>query len=169
MALRIRRVNALTGFSDGPQDFTRENSRRIDPFSTAEDAMKALAVFGAGGAQTRSLDPALLVLVKMHVAQMNASTYCIEIYRREAQRLGADDPRFSRLPDWRDSSEFTHRERAGLAWAEAVTQFAGNRVPDCAYEAAQKHFPGDELVALSVAIVAANAWCQIAVTFRLEP
>jgi alkylhydroperoxidase family enzyme len=144
------------------------NSRRIDPFRTADDALKALAVFGGGG-HARTLDPELVVLARMRVAQMNDSAYGIEMVAREAARLSSPETRFAALADWRAGSEFSDREKAALGWVEAVTHFAETRVPDEIYDHARSHFPGDELVALTVAAVSANAWCQIAVSFRLSP
>lgn len=143
-------------------------TRRVDPFNTAEDALKALAVFGGGG-RTRMLDADLVALTKLYVAQMNNSAYCIEMFEREAARLKVPQTRTALLADWRKRLEFSERERAAFVWAEAVVQFAQSHVPDEIYDAARKHFPSDELVALTVAIVAANAWCQIAVSFRLSP
>lgn len=150
--------------------FSRREStgRRIDPFNTADDALKALAVFGGGG-HARTLDPELVVLARMRVAQMNNSAYGIEMVEREAARLPSRETRFVGLADWRTRTEFSDREKAALAWVEAVTHFAQTRVPDETYDHVRTHFSGDELVALTVAVVSANAWCQIAVSFRLAP
>lgn len=155
--------------SDDPSsDKTSDRPRRVDPFTTADDALKALAVFGGGG-HARTLDPDLVVLAKMRVAQMNNSAYGIEMVEREAARLTPPETRFVMLPEWRMRTEFSDREKAALAWVEAVTHFAQTRVPDEIYNMAHTHFPSDELVALTVAAVSANAWCQIAVSFRLSP
>jgi AhpD family alkylhydroperoxidase len=138
---------------------------RLNPYQAAPDAMKAVAaldtyVKGSG------LDPGLIELIKMRASQINGCAYCLHMHSRDARARGESEERLYLLDAWRESPLYTDRERAALAWAEAVTLVSQTRVPDEVYEEARRHFSEEELVKLTVAVGAINAWNRIAISFR---
>ena len=115
-----------------------------------------------------SFDPKLLELVKLRVSQMNGCAHCLHMHRQDAIKLGETDDRLLLLDAWRESALYTERERAALAWAEALTRIAETHAPDAAYEEARNAFSEDELVALSIGVAMINAWNRLAIGFRLQ-
>lgn len=115
-----------------------------------------------------SFDPKLLELVKVRVSQMNGCAHCLHMHRQDAIKLGETDDRLLLLDAWRESALYTERERAALAWAEALTRISETHAPDAAYEEARKAFSEDELVALSIGVATINAWNRLAIGFRLQ-
>ena len=115
-----------------------------------------------------SFDPKLLELVKLRVSQMNGCAHCLHMHRQDAIKLGETDDRLLLLDAWRESALYTERERAALAWAEALTRISETHAPDAVYEEARKAFSEDELVALSIGIATINAWNRLAIGFRLQ-
>jgi AhpD family alkylhydroperoxidase len=116
----------------------------------------------------KSFDPKLLELVKVRVSQINGCAHCLHMHRLDALKMGETDDRLLLLNAWHESQLFTPRERAALAWAEALTDIAESRAPDAAYEEAHGVFSDDELVALSIGIAMINAWNRLAIGFRLQ-
>ncbi|MBY3023726.1 carboxymuconolactone decarboxylase family protein [Rhizobium leguminosarum] len=116
----------------------------------------------------KSFDPKLLELVKVRVSQMNGCAHCLHMHRQDALKLGETDDRLLLLNAWRESQLFTTRERAALAWAEALTQIAKSHTPDDVYDEAHANFSDDELVALSIGVAMINAWNRLAIAFRLQ-
>jgi len=112
------------------------------------------------------LDPGLIELIKMRASQINGCAYCLHMHSRDARARGESEERLYLLDAWRESPLYTDRERAALAWAEAVTLVSQTRVPDEVYEEARRHFSEEELVKLTVAVGAINAWNRIAISFR---
>ncbi len=112
------------------------------------------------------LEPSLWELVKIRASQLNGCAYCLEMHTREAAALGETAPRLHLLAAWRESPLYTDRERAALAWTEAVTLVATSRVPDDIYAEARAHFYEAELVNLTLAIGVINTWNRLAVSFR---
>ncbi|RWA64055.1 carboxymuconolactone decarboxylase family protein [Mesorhizobium sp.] len=115
-----------------------------------------------------SFDPKLLELVKLRVSQMNGCAHCLHMHRQDALKLGETDDRLLLLDAWRESALYTERERAALAWAEALTRISETHAPDAIYEEARSAFSEDELVALSIGIATINAWNRLAIGFRLQ-
>jgi AhpD family alkylhydroperoxidase len=115
-----------------------------------------------------SFDPNLLELVKVRVSQMNGCAHCLHMHRQDAIKLGETDDRLLLLDAWRESALYTERERAALAWAEALTRIAETHAPDAVYEEARNAFSEDELVALSIGVATINAWNRLAIGFRLQ-
>jgi AhpD family alkylhydroperoxidase len=115
------------------------------------------------------LEPALLELVKFRASQINGCAYCIDMHSKDARAHGETEQRLYALSAWRETPFFTERERAALAWAEAVTEVAHGHVPDEVYEQAREHFSEKELVDLTLAIVAINGWNRLAISFRKVP
>jgi AhpD family alkylhydroperoxidase len=112
------------------------------------------------------LDPRLRELVRVRASQINGCTYCIDMHTKDARAIGETEQRLYALPAWHEAPFFTERERAALAFTEAVTQLAVDHVPDRAYEAVAAWFTADEVAALVALIVAINAWNRIAVSTR---
>ncbi|MHB1198984.1 MAG: carboxymuconolactone decarboxylase family protein [Polaromonas sp.] len=114
------------------------------------------------------LEHSLLELVKTRVSQINGCAYCLDIHTKDARAAGETEQRLYLLPAWRETTFYSERERAALAWAEAVTQLAGHEVPDELYDEVQRQFAGKEMVDLTLAIIAINGWNRLAVPFHAE-
>jgi AhpD family alkylhydroperoxidase len=115
------------------------------------------------------LEQSLLELVKFRASQINGCAYCIDMHTKDARAHGETEQRLYALSAWRETPYFTERERAALAWTEAVTLVSATGVPDDDYEEARLHFDDGELVDLTFAIVAINGWNRLAVSFRKVP
>ena len=115
-----------------------------------------------------SFDPKLPDLIKVRVSQMNGCAYCLHLHRQDLIKQGEKEERLLLLDAWHESQLYTQRERAALAWAEALTQVAASRAPDAVYEEAQSVFSEDELLALSIGVAMINARNRLAIGFRLQ-
>jgi AhpD family alkylhydroperoxidase len=102
----------------------------------------------------------------MRASQINGCAYCLHMHARDARAKGESEERLYLLDAWRESPLYTDRERAALAWTEAVTLVSQTRVPDEVYEAVLSQFSEEELVKLTIAVAASNAWNRIAISFR---
>ncbi|HEY1329521.1 MAG TPA: carboxymuconolactone decarboxylase family protein [Casimicrobiaceae bacterium] len=116
-----------------------------------------------------SIEHSLLLLVDLRASQINGCAYCIDMHSKEARASGETEQRLYALDAWRDTPFYTPRERAALAWTEAVTLVADDRVPDAVFEEAHAAFDEKELVELTLAIVAINGWNRLNVAFRNVP
>ena len=115
-------------------------------------------------------DPRLRELVRVRASQLNGCAYCIDMHTKDARAVGESEQRLYGIAAWRDTPYFTERERAALAFTEAVTLMAGDHVPDAAYEAVAAYYSPDEVAALLSLIIAINAWNAIGVaTHTWEP
>ncbi|WP_349747272.1 carboxymuconolactone decarboxylase family protein [Pseudomonas frederiksbergensis] len=141
---------------------------RLDYYSASPKAMKAMIAMEA---LTRdlSIEPALLNLIKIRASQLNGCAFCTDMHSVDARRIGETDRRLYAIVVWRDSGFFSPRERAALAWTEAVTLLAQSHVPDDVYALAREQFGEGELVDLTMAISAINSWNRLAVSFRQTP
>src|SRR5512138_758369 len=108
--------------------------------------------------QNCGLEPALLDLIKLRASQLNGCAYCIDMHTKDARTNGETEQRLYNLSVWRETPYFTDRERAALAFTEAVTLIAQGRVPAEIYEQVRRQFDDEELVKLMLAIVTINAW-----------
>ena len=115
---------------------------------------------------TSALEPRLLELVKMRASQLNGCAYCLDMHSKDARALGEDEQRLHVLAAWREAPFYSERERAALAWCEALTLLPQTAAPDDVYEPLQAEFAEDEIVALTLAIVAINGWNRFAVGLR---
>jgi AhpD family alkylhydroperoxidase len=120
-------------------------------------------------AVTAGLDKRLLELVKLRASQLNGCAFCLNMHNVEARKLGEDQLRLDLVAAWREAPCFTERERAALAWTEALTALTPDHVPDDVYESAKAPFSDEEFVNLTAAVVAINGWNRIAVAFRFVP
>jgi AhpD family alkylhydroperoxidase len=121
-------------------------------------------VIAAGG-----LEPSLIQLLYTRASQLNGCAYCIDMHTRDARAAGETEQRLYALSAWRETPFFTLRERAALAWTEALTNIQQGHAPDEIYEQARSEFDDSELVKLTLAITHINAWNRIAIAFRTEP
>jgi AhpD family alkylhydroperoxidase len=115
------------------------------------------------------LEPSLLELVKLRASQINGCAYCIDMHTKDARARGETEQRLYALSVWRETPFFTERERAALAWTEAVTEVARSHVPDDVYHLARQHFDEKELVDLTLAVVVIDGWNRLAISFREPP
>jgi AhpD family alkylhydroperoxidase len=115
-----------------------------------------------------AIEHSLLELVKMRASQINGCAFCLDMHSRDAIKAGETAQRLFLLDAWREVSLYTARERAALAWTEALTKVTDGHVPDEVFEAVRPHFSDAELVDLSLAIVAINGWNRLAIAFRSE-
>ena len=116
-----------------------------------------------------SLDPRLIDLVKLRASQVNGCAYCIDMHWKDLRARDESEQRLYGLDAWRESPYYTPRERAALEWTEAVTRIGETHADDASYEAARGEFNDQELVELTWAIAAINAWNRIAISFRSVP
>ena len=112
------------------------------------------------------LEPGLLELVKLRASQINGCAYCVDMHSKDLRAAGESEERIYALPVWRESPYFSERERAALAWAEAVTRVCEDHAPDDGYAWARGQFDEKELVDLTAAVVAINGWNRFAISFR---
>src|SRR5690348_8673161 len=116
------------------------------------------------------LEPSLIHLVKMRASQINGCAYCLDMHSKDARAAGETEQRLYLLDAWRESPFYSERERAALAWTEALTRISKTKdVPDALYDEVRKHFSDKEIVDLSLAIIAINGWNRLAIPFRSEP
>jgi AhpD family alkylhydroperoxidase len=141
---------------------------RLDYAHTAPDGFKAMLGLEQYARQS-GLDLALLELVKMRASQINGCAFCLDMHSKDARAAGETEQRLYALDAWRETPFFTDRERAALAWTEAVTRVSETHVPDQIYESVRQHFTEKELVDLTLVIVAINGWNRLAISFRSVP
>ena len=118
--------------------------------------------------RSSGIDPTLLHLVKVRASFLNGCAYCIDMHTKDARAAGETEHRLYALAAWRDTPFFTARERAALAWTDAVTRLGPDGVADEVYETARAQFQEAELVRLTLAIVAINGWNRLSIAFRPE-
>jgi AhpD family alkylhydroperoxidase len=113
-----------------------------------------------------SLEPTLLELVKVRASQINGCAFCLDMHTKDARAIGEDEQRLHLVAVWREASCFSERERAALAWSEAVTLLPESGAPDDVYDALRPVFAEEEIVALTLAIGLINVWNRLSVGFR---
>ncbi len=142
--------------------------QRIKYTEVAPEGYKAMAGLEQY-ARRSGLESSLLELVKTRASQINGCAFCLDMHTKDARAAGETEQRLYALSAWHEAPFFSDRERAALAWTEAVTRVADTHVPDEVYELARKHFSERELVDLTLAIVAINGWNRLAIAFRTVP
>lgn len=115
------------------------------------------------------LEERLLHLVRLRTSQINGCAYCLDMHWKDLIALGEDPQRMYSLDAWRECPYYTDRERAALAWTEAVTLVANGHVPDSVYEEVRPYFKDKELADLTLAITAINTWNRLAIASRTKP
>lgn len=115
------------------------------------------------------LEESLLDLIKLRASQINGCAFCIDMHSKEARARGESEQRLYALDAWRETPFYSDRERAALAWTEAVTLVSKSHVPDEVFEEARAQFSERELVGLTLAVAAINGWNRLAISFRNVP
>jgi AhpD family alkylhydroperoxidase len=114
------------------------------------------------------LEESLILLIKLRASQINGCAYCIDMHWKDARALGETEQRLYGLDAWREVPYYTERERAALAWTDAVTLIADGHVPDAVYEEVKPHYTEKELADLTLAVATINAWNRVATAGRAE-
>jgi AhpD family alkylhydroperoxidase len=138
---------------------------RLDYAAAAPDAMEAMRGLEKV-IESSTLEPRLLELLKVRASQINGCAYCVDMHTKDARAIGEDEQRLHLVAVWREAPSFTPRERAALAWTEALTLLPETGAPDDVYEAMAREFDPPEQVALTLAIVVINGWNRFSVGFR---
>ena len=141
---------------------------RIDFPKAAPGAYMAMRGLEAYVRQS-GLEPGLLELVKTRASQLNGCAYCIDMHTKDARAHGETEQRLYALSAWRETPFFSERERAALAWTEAVTLVADAPIDEDDYDDVRDHFDEKSLVDLTLAIVAINGWNRLSIAFATVP
>jgi len=141
---------------------------RLDARKAAPEAMKAISNLHAY-VRRCGIDHTLLELIKLRASQINRCAWCMDMHTKELRAAGESEQRLYLLSAWRECPFYTERERAALAWTEALTLLTEENVPDDVFTLARSQFSEEELVNLTVAIVAINGANRINVAFRTVP
>jgi AhpD family alkylhydroperoxidase len=119
--------------------------------------------------QACGLERTLIFLVQLRASQVNGCAYCLDMHWKDLRAAGEDEQRLYSLDAWRECPYYSERERAALAWTEAVTLVADGHVPDAVYDEVRVHFGEKELADLTLAVAAINAWNRLSIAARLRP
>ncbi|OKO68621.1 carboxymuconolactone decarboxylase family protein [Bradyrhizobium sp. NAS96.2] len=138
---------------------------RLNFYQAAPETIKALVAVESQ-INASGLEQSLIELVKTRASQINGCAYCINMHTEDARKHGETEQRLYLLNAWRESPLYSERERAALAWTEALTLVSETHAPDADYEAVRAQFTDSELVNLTTLIGAINAWNRIAIGFR---
>lgn len=141
---------------------------RLNHWAAAPKAMQAMLALEKAS-RSNGLEPSLLELVKTRASQINRCAFCLDMHTREARAAGETEERLYMLSAWEEATCYTPRERAALAWTDALTLLAATGAPDSAHAALAAEFAPEEQVALTLAIVTINGWNRFAVGFRAQP
>ena len=141
---------------------------RLDYYRTAPKLLGAMVALERA-VTTSGLEHSLIELVKTRASQINGCAFCIEMHTRDAMAAGEAPARLFLLDAWREAPHYSARERAALAWTEALTLVATTHAPDADYDALPPHFTEEEIVRLSLLIATINAWNRLAIGFRSVP
>ena len=141
---------------------------RLDLSKVSPDAYRAIMGVELF-ARHSGLEHSLLALVKLRASYMNGCAYCVDMHSKDARIDGETEQRIYSVPVWHETPYYTDRERAALAYTEAVTALGHGGVSDEVYDQAAALFPEHEMVALTMAIVAINSWNRVVVPFRVTP
>lgn len=141
---------------------------RISYAKVAPEALHAMRGLETYVRQS-GLEPALLELVRLRASQINGCAYCIDMHTKDARAAGESEQRLYALSAWEETPFYSERERAALAWTEALTRIADTHAPDELYNYVRQHFSEKELVDLTLAIVTINGWNRLAISLRSVP
>lgn len=142
-------------------------TERINAYEASPGAMKA--VMGVAKYLDQcGLEASLMELVKMRASQINGCAFCIDLHSKAAIKAGEDPQRLLMLDAWEESSLFSERERAALAWTEELTKISEKRAPDDLFYEVRAHFSDKEMSDLSTLIALINSWNRLAVGFRYQ-
>jgi AhpD family alkylhydroperoxidase len=135
---------------------------RVNLFEKGDGALKAL--FGLGGYLKKSpLEKSLLELIAYRISQINGCAFCLDMHAKDARAMGETEQRLYALSVWKETSFYTERERAALAWSEAVN---AKDVPQSIFDEAKQHFSDEELIDLTLAVGGTNIWNRLNIAFH---
>ena len=141
---------------------------RMNFYQAAPDTIKALSTLETQ-VQGSGLEQSLIELVKTRASQINGCAYCINMHTKDARKRGETEQGLHLLNAWREAPVYSARERAALAWTEAVTQISETHTLDDIYAEVRAQFPEAETVNLTMLIATINAWNRLAIAFRAVP
>ena len=141
---------------------------RLDFYKASPEAIKAMIAFSAA-TEKLGIEHSLLELVKLRASQINGCAFCIDMHSADARKAGETERRLYAVTAWRETPFFTPRERAALAWTEAVTQISTHGAPDDLHAALDAQFTQKEQMDLTLAISMINCWNRLAISFRKMP
>jgi AhpD family alkylhydroperoxidase len=140
---------------------------RVDYARLFPEGMRAMTALERA-VRSAALEPGLLELVRIRASQINGCAYCLAMHNRDARARGEHQTRLDTVAAWREAPYYAPRERAALAWCEALTELPSTGTPDELYAAVEAEFSGEEIAALTFAIVAINGWNRLAVGLRSD-
>jgi AhpD family alkylhydroperoxidase len=129
------------------------------------DAMEGLEKY----LEQCGLEKPLLFLIQLRASQLNGCAYCLDMHWKDLIASGENEQRLYSLDAWRECPYYSDRERAALAWTEAVTLITQGHVPDAVYDEARSHFSAKELSDLTLAVASINAWNRLSIAARVVP
>ena len=141
---------------------------RLDFYKASPEAIKAMLAFSAA-VEKLGIEHSLLELVKLRASQVNGCAFCVDMHAADARKAGETERRLYAVAVWRETPFFTPRERAALAWTEAVTQISARGAPDDLYLALDAQFTQKEQMDLTLGISMINCWNRLAIAFRKMP
>jgi AhpD family alkylhydroperoxidase len=141
---------------------------RFNAFTVAPDAYKAMLGL-EHYLRHCGLEESLLHLVKLRASQINGCAYCLDMHWKNLRAIGEDEQRLYSLDAWHESPWYSERERAALAWTEALTLLTNGHVSDAVYEEVRPHFSEKELTDLTFALVTINGWNRLSIASRVLP
>ena len=159
----MKRIFTVSHHGAMPAVMNRLAYKEISP--SAYRALLALE----GHVRKSGLENELIELVYLRVSQINGCAFCIDMHDKDLRAAGEKPERLALLPVWREAPSFTPRERAALAYAEAVTVLGHDPVADSVYEAARAELGDAALVELTLAVATINVWNRVNIAFRAPP
>jgi AhpD family alkylhydroperoxidase len=141
---------------------------RIDFYTASKETMGAMLALEKAGSSL-GIDPRMLDLMKLRASQINGCAFCMDMHTSDALKAGESPRRLATVSAWRETTFFTDRERAALAWTESLTNVAQTHASDEDYEMLAAQFNAKEMADLTLAIVTINAWNRFAIGFRKMP
>jgi AhpD family alkylhydroperoxidase len=142
---------------------------RLEPAKVSPAAYHAMLGLESFVSRSSKLEDSLLELVRVRASQINGCAFSIDVHSKDARANGETEQRLYALSAWRETTFFTNRERAALAWTEALTLISESRAPDEVYAEVRKEFGEEEVVNLSLAIITINGWNRLSIGFRKIP
>jgi AhpD family alkylhydroperoxidase len=140
----------------------------LDYVKAAPESYQAMARLSQA-AHHSTIEPALQELVRTRASQINNCAFCLDMHTKDARAAGETEMRLYTLSAWREAPFYSERERAALAWTEAVTRLSESPVPEELFHEARRQFSEKELVELTLVIIEINGWNRLAAVFRSEP
>jgi AhpD family alkylhydroperoxidase len=144
---------------------SERHGARIDYAQTAKEAMRAQLGL-ENYIRNSSIEQSLIELVKLRASMINGCAYCVDMHTKDARAAGETEQRLYAVSVWQEAPFFSERERAALAWTDALTDISRNGVSDALYDATREQFSEKELVDLTMVVVTINGWNRLAISFR---